>query len=153
AIDPDPDRQAVRQAWADRDKAVLRRLAEPARADRLEPSAIVLLAHTLGEGGANRDRAAAVDLLRRGRPPHTRDVLVNKWLGYYLAEQGPDGRSEAIRYYTLAYALQPATGHDLAHLLDDMGRGEEAGAIFRELAELDVELTDRTRNLACFGRL
>jgi tetratricopeptide (TPR) repeat protein len=152
-IDPHPDRQGVRRAWIDDDRVALRRLAEPERVSRLEPAVIVLLADALGQWGPRRDGAAAVTLLRRGRLRYPRDAQLNQWLAHYLEEQGPEGRSEAIQYYSLAYALQPAAGHDLAHLLADRGRGEEAEAIFGELAALSFDAVVRTRNLACFGRL
>ncbi|HEX8203444.1 MAG TPA: tetratricopeptide repeat protein, partial [Isosphaeraceae bacterium] len=150
-LDPDPDRQLVRHAWAAGDLASLRRLAEPGRADRMDPATINLLADALDAVSLGSDSAAVVSLLKRGQLQHPRDVWLNVHLGSHLAEQGPEGSMEAIRYYSMAYTLQPETGHRLAHLLADRGRGEEAEAIFAELAEHDDEPETRARNLTCYG--
>src|SRR5262249_21938873 len=57
---------------------------------------------------------------------------------------------EALVYYQVARALRPATAHELAHLLENMGRGEEAEAVIRELTQLDPR---DARHLGCCGRL
>ena len=60
------------------------------------------------------------------------------WANYVLAdalsELRPAAREEAVRYYTAARSLRPETAHVLAHLLDEMGRGDEALAVFADLA-------------------
>src|SRR5262249_9786421 len=64
-------------------------------------------------------------------------------------EVSPPAREEAVRYYTAARALRPETAHQLAHLLDLMGRVEETQAVF---ADLVARRPDDARNLACYGR-
>ena len=95
------------------------------------------------------DREAAVGLLRRAVARHPDDVWVNYGLAQALARLRPALREEAVRYYTAARALRPETAHDLAHLLDAMGRGVEAEATFRDLVD---RRSDTARHLACFGR-
>src|SRR5262249_53708022 len=119
---------------------------------RLQPATLVLLADSLDGPGPGRDSEAAIAVLRRGLLTHPRDVWINKKLGDLLATRGPEGRAEAVAFYRVAYALQPATGHELAHQLADQGRGAEAEAVFRELADLRGEPVARARDLTCLGR-
>ena len=95
------------------------------------------------------DREAAVGLLRRAVARHPDDVWVNFALAAALERLKPAPREEAVRYYTAARALRPETAHDLAHLLEEMGRGAEAEATFRDLVD---RRPDTARHLACFGR-
>lgn len=55
-----------------------------------------------------------------------------------------------MRYYTAARALRPETAHELAHLLDRMGRGDEAVAIFRDLTR---RRPNSPRHLGCLGSI
>src|SRR5262249_44225142 len=91
---------------------------------------------------------AAVALLRRAAVRHSGDIWVNYHLAGALDRLRTSTREEAVRYYTAARALRPETAHQLAHLLERMGRGAEAEAIFRDL-------TDRrprnARPLTCLG--
>jgi tetratricopeptide (TPR) repeat protein len=153
AIDPEPSRLALRRSWAARDTAALLRIAAPEAIDRLEPTAIVLLASALAEPGPRHDLNAAIAALRRGLLRHPRDAQIHFALASDLARRDPAGRAEAIPHYLVAFALEPATGHEFAHLLADRGRSEEAEAIFEELAALEVSAPDRVRNLSCFGEL
>ena len=66
---------------------------------------------------------------------HPGDVWVNYALAEALDRLRPSAREEAVRYYTAARALRPETAHELAHLLERMGRGAEAEAVFRDLVE------------------
>src|SRR5262249_3732738 len=132
-IDPDPARHRLRAAWLEDDRAALRAMAATDEVNRLEPPSLTLLAVILADGG---DRPAAVEVLRRGLLRHPFDVRLNFDLARDLAEQGPEGRVEALGYYRVARALRPENGHELAHLLKDRGRSEEAEAIFRDLSRL-----------------
>jgi serine/threonine-protein kinase len=152
ALDLEPTRQAVRRTWAADDTAELRRLAVPESVARLQPEAVALLAKALGEAKEDRDLPAAIAVLRRGLLRHPRDVRLNELLGSYLSRQ-PDGGDAAISHYLVARALQPASGHNLAHLLEARGRVEEAEAIFRELAALRSTPTEHVWNLGCLGKL
>ena len=61
-------------------------------------------------------------LLRPAVGRHPGDVWVNYYLARALDEPAPSAREEAARYYTAARALRPETAHELAHLLERMGR-------------------------------
>jgi serine/threonine-protein kinase len=152
ALDPEPTRLAVRRAFAHHDGVALRRMAAPESIDQLEPIAVILLAQVLAVG-PDHDLDVAIATLRNGLLRYPRDVRLNWLLGFFLQDTGPEGHSEAIPYYRVAFALQPATGHQLAHLLSEQGRGEEALAVSHELAELGVPVVERFRNLTCYGTL
>ena len=107
--------------------AALRALSQDRQVAELPPASILQLASALREAG---DPAAAVSLLESAAQRYPDDV----WINYNLAEvlAGlPARREEAVRYYTAARALRPETAHNLGHLLDQMGRGEDAIATFR----------------------
>ena len=87
-------------------------------------------------------------LLRPAAGRHPGDVWVNYDLAGALDRLRPSAREEAVRYYTAARALRPETAHELAHLLERMGRGAEAEAVFRDLADRRPE---NARHLACLG--
>ena len=53
-----------------------------------------------------------------------------------------------MRYYTAARSLRPESAHNLGHLLDEMGRTEDAIATFRALVK--VRLTE-ARNVGCLA--
>jgi serine/threonine-protein kinase len=126
------------------DPARLKSLAtEPGAAELPAPTAVLLS----GALERARDRDTAVGLLRQAVIQHPDDVWVNFTLAGTLQKMAPAPRDEAVRYYTAARALRPETAHDLAHLLEETGRGDEAVATFRALAALRPD----SRNLACFG--
>jgi tetratricopeptide (TPR) repeat protein len=91
--------------------------------------------------------AAAVSLLESAAQRFPDDV----WINYSLAEAlagVPARREEAVRYYTAARALRPESAHNLGHLLDQMGRGEDAIATFRALVKVRP---GESRNIGCLG--
>ena len=149
AADADDYRDRLRALLAVDDRkavaAKLKALADEPRAAELPAPTAVLLGVALEGAG---DREAAVGLLRRAVARHPDDVWVNFGLAGALARLRPAPREEAVRYYTAARALRPETAHDLAHLLDEMGRGAEAEATFRDLVD---RRPDNARHLACFG--
>ena len=53
-----------------------------------------------------------------------------------------------MRYYTAARALRPESAHNLGHLLDQIGRGEDAIATFRALVKVQPA---EARNIGCMG--
>ena len=55
-----------------------------------------------------------------------------------------------MRYYTAARALRPESAHNLGHLLDQMGRGEDAIATFRALVKVRPA---EARNIGCLGTI
>jgi tetratricopeptide (TPR) repeat protein len=147
--DPDPYRDRLRAALLTED---LGSKAEALRALAAAPEAAGLPAATtglLGQALANAGQAeAAVALLRQAAVQYPDDVWVNYILAEVLNGRGPSARAEAVRYYTAARVLRPATAHALAHLLARMGRGAEAEAVFRDLAGRRPE---DPRHFACLG--
>jgi tetratricopeptide (TPR) repeat protein len=118
-------------------------LAADPKAAELPPASAVLLASGL------RDAAAAVALLLVAAGRHPDDVWVNHTLATRLGQLRPAPRQEQVRYYTAARAVRPETAHDLAHLLETMGRTDEALAVF---ADLVARRPADARHLACYGR-
>ncbi len=133
--DPDPYRDQIRKALLAEDRrreaAALKALAAAPEAAGLPAPTAVLMGRALAESG---EAEAAVGLLRPAAFRHPGDVWVNHALAGALDKLGLPNREEAVRYYTAARALRPETAHDLAHLLERMGRGTEAEAVFRDLA-------------------
>jgi superkiller protein 3 len=62
----------------------------------------------------------------------------------------PPQTEEAVRFYSVARALQPETAHELAHALESRGRGDEAVVVFRDLTGLRRE---NGRHWRCLGKL
>jgi serine/threonine-protein kinase len=109
----------------------------------LPPASILLFASALRVAG----HPAAVPVLESAAQLHPDDV----WINYHLAEvlaETPKRREEAVRYYTAARALRPESAHNLAHLLDQMGRVEDAIATFRALVQVRP---GEARNIGCLG--
>ncbi len=124
----------------------LRALSQDRQVADLPPASILQLASALREAG---DPAAAVSLLESAAQRCPDDV----WINYHLAEvlAGlPKRREEAVRYYTAARALRPESAHNLGHLLDEMGRGEDAIATFRALVKVRPA---EARNIGCLGKI
>ncbi|MGO9470013.1 MAG: tetratricopeptide repeat protein [Isosphaeraceae bacterium] len=150
AADADPFRDKVRAAILEPDvkarEAALRTLAADPEAPVLPPPSAVLLATALRSLKAVEP---AVALLRAVVGRHPDDVWANYVLADALRELRPAPREEAVRYYTAARSLRPETAHALAHLLDEMGRGDEALAVFADLAD---RRPDDATNLTCYCR-
>jgi serine/threonine-protein kinase len=142
AADADPFRDRVRASLLGDDAAARQALAADPKAAELSPPSAVLLAAVLG------DPAAAVTLLRTTASRHPDDLWVNYDLAVRLGQLRPPPREEQVRYYSAARAVRPETAHDLAHVLDNLGRTEEALAAF---ADLVARRPADARNLACYG--
>jgi serine/threonine-protein kinase len=124
----------------------LRALSQDRQVAELPPASILQLASALREAG---DPAAAVPLFESAAQRFPDDV----WINYNLAEVlagFPERREEAVRYYTAARALRPESAHNLGHLLDRMGRGEDAIATFRALVKVRP---GEARNIGCLGTI
>jgi serine/threonine-protein kinase len=145
AADPDPFRDRVRAAVLGPDEtarqAALVKLAASSEAAELPTPSAVLLGTTL------KDSAAAVALLRAASGRHPDDVWVNHTLAKRLGELRPAPREEQVRYYAMARAVRPESAHELAHLLDEMGRADEALAVF---ADLTARRASDPRRLMCY---
>jgi hypothetical protein len=147
--DPDPYRDRLRKTLLTEDRrreadALKALAAAPDAADLPAPTA-VLLGKTLADNGQVE---AAVALLRAAAGQHPGDIWVNYGLAAALDRLRPAAREEAVRYYTATRALRPEKAHELAHLLDRMGRGVEAEVVFRDLTNRRPE---NVRQLACLA--
>ncbi len=127
-------------------RAALRSLYQERQFDELPPASILQFASALREAG---DPAAAASVLESEAQRHPDDFWINYNLAEVLAE-GPERREEAVRYYTAARALRPESAHNLGHLLDRMGRGDEATATFRALVKLRP---GEARNIGCLATI
>ncbi len=125
--------------------AALRALYEDRQFAELPPASILQFASALREAG----HPAAVSVLESAAQLYPDDVWINYNLAQALAEL-PTRREEAVRYYTAARALRPESAHNLGHLLDRMGRGDDAIATFRALVK--VRPTE-ARNIGCLGTI
>ena len=123
AADPDAYRDRVRAALLRSDPKLqeteLRALAADPAAAQLPPPSALLLAAALASCKAFEP---AVALLRAVTGRHPDDVWANYELAATLRDFRPTARDEAVRYYTAARALRPATAHALGHLLDADGK-------------------------------
>jgi len=149
AADSDPFRDKVRAAILERDvkaqETGLRKLAAEPEAAVLPPTSAVLLASALRKLKAVEP---AVTVLRAVVGRHPQDVWANYVLAATLTDLRPPAREEAVRYYTAARSLRPETAHALAHLLDEMGRRDEALTVF---ADLVARRPKDPCNLGCYG--
>ncbi len=149
AVDGDDYRDRLRNLLAADDRravaAQLKALADEPRAAQLPAATAVLLCLALqGEG----EFEAAVGLLRQAVMRHPDDFWVNFALAGSLERLSPTPREEAVRYFSVARGLRPDTAHELAHLLDRMGRSAEAEATFRDLVD---RRNHDPRDLTCLG--
>jgi tetratricopeptide (TPR) repeat protein len=149
AADPNPFRNRVRAALLLTDvknqETDLRALAADPAAVELSPASALLLAAALRERKAFEP---AVELLRAVAGRHPDDVWVNYELADMLVALRPSARDEALRYFSAARAIRPETAHELAHLLETMGRVDEAMSVF---ADLIARRPHHAGNWTCYG--
>jgi eukaryotic-like serine/threonine-protein kinase len=132
-----PDFQNQREA--------LRSLYEDRQFAELPPASILQFASALREAG----HPAAVSVLESAAQHYPDDVWINYALAQALAEV-PTRREEAVRYYTAARALRPESAHNLGHLLDQIGRSEDAIVTFRALVKVRPM---EARNIGCLATI
>ncbi len=138
-LDPDPWRNALRNALsfpdrAERKRAVLRLAAAPDVAAQPSPT-ITLLAAALREAG---EPGEAIRLLEPARFRH-RDVWIYQELGLSLREARPPRREAALRAFTAATTLRPEMGLELARSLSETGQTVEAISVLEEVARRQPE--------------
>jgi serine/threonine-protein kinase len=151
AVDPDPTRERLRALWAQSDpKAQRGPLLELAREADPRAWSAASLSMLAGALYAAEERDAAIALLRRAQAHQPGDVWLNFTLAAWLQAMRPPREDEAIGYYRAARALRPETAHELAHLLNWWGRGEEAVTVFEDLVRLRP---GDGRHWLCYGRL
>jgi eukaryotic-like serine/threonine-protein kinase len=145
--DPDPWRNELRAAFGLPDKTArlvaLRGLAKSAKFSELAAVSLHLLGKALHLAG---DDVEAESVLRQAQRRHPRDIWINHSLGTVL--EALARREEAIRYYTAARSIRPATAHSLAHALDAHDEPDEAIAVFRDLVGIRP---DSAWHLSCLG--
>jgi eukaryotic-like serine/threonine-protein kinase len=151
AADPDDTRDRLRELWSRSDakgqRGSLLDLAKRADPRGWPPTSLLLMARALF---AADEGDAAVALLRSAQVHQPGDVWLNYTLASSLEAMKPPRADEAIAYYTAARAMQPETAHELAHLLEARGRGDEAAAVFADLVRLRP---GDARHRLCYGRL
>ncbi|MGO9467684.1 MAG: tetratricopeptide repeat protein, partial [Isosphaeraceae bacterium] len=133
-LDPDQERNRLRALLEQSDlkphRQVLRAMANQAEVIEFGPSTALLLARILTKA---EDEAGAIAVLRAAVIRYPADAWTNFELATLLNRAQPRKLDEAIRYYTVARALRPDSGWDLAQVLQQQGRDDEALALDREL--------------------
>ncbi len=100
------------------------------------PSTALLLASSLDRAGEGNN---AIAILRTAVARYPGDVWTNLELAKLLRNAKPPHREDAIRYYTAARALRPETGFELAEVLNEQGRSDDAETIYQELVRRNPE--------------
>jgi serine/threonine-protein kinase len=147
AADSDAWRTQLRLALAEPDRnlrlATLRELANSVAQDGLPPIALAVLGEALLRAG---DAKTAEAVLRPAQRQYPRDLELSLAVAQALEELSR--RPEAIRYYMMARAIRPQSGHSLAHALMSEQESDEAIAVFRDLIRLSPSVA---RHYACLG--
>ena len=126
AIDADPWRNALRDAWSELDADRLERLAATAFEQSQSPFSLGLLGRALTGLGRSK---SALDFYRRACSVHPHDARLCHDHAMLVRADGPLGDpATAIRLLWMACASQP----DDAHLLTDLGLAMLSGAEDKE---------------------
>jgi tetratricopeptide (TPR) repeat protein len=113
-VDPDPDRNGLRDALEKGDRRALVKMARSSEAAFLPPPTLVLLGVALFHQEAEKE---AVALFRQAQRRHPDDFWINHELAWCLLSMKSPRTEEAIRFFTAAVALRnqtPATHDHLA---------------------------------------
>ena len=103
-VDPDPKREAIREAGLHGDLELLYALAMELEVGRHPPQTLSLLGMHLNDASASE---AAARLLGRALLHHPDDLWIVFELGRGLAESEPPRHREALRCFKAAVALRP----------------------------------------------
>jgi eukaryotic-like serine/threonine-protein kinase len=123
----------------------LHELARSAARANLPPITLALLGEELLRAG---DATAAEAILRGAQRQYPGDLGLSLALAQALEKLSR--RPEAIRYYMMARALRPESGHALAHSLERVQETDEAIAVFRDLIRLSP---GAARHYSCLGKM
>jgi tetratricopeptide (TPR) repeat protein len=137
AADPDPYRNAVRDAISNHDLKTLQDRAHDPELARQPASLLNRLAIAINMEG---DHEEATNVWQKAQFLHPHDFWVTKNLGRHLFWRNPPRWDEAIHYCSLAVALRPesATAHrDLGFALAQRGRSNEAQRSIQSALALD----------------
>ena len=139
-LDPEPAHNRLRTLLAQSDlkshRQALIKMANEAGLVEYGPSTALLLARSLNRA---EEENKAVAILRTAVARYPGDVWTNLELATLLTHAKPPNREDAIRYYSAARALRPETGFDLAEVLEEQGRSDDAEAIYQELVRRNPE--------------
>jgi tetratricopeptide (TPR) repeat protein/serine/threonine protein kinase len=138
AADADPVRDQLRRALGQEpiDRPALERLAAADGLTALPAPTLVLLGRSLQRAGAAQE---AITVLRQAQERYPDDFWVNQDLGYNLLVIGPSRLQEALRFYTVALGLRPASPGvrvNLGHIFDNLGDYSGAVAAYQEAIRL-----------------
>ena len=149
AADADAWRGRLRLGLTEPDRetrlTTLRELARSAAPPNLPPITLSLLGEELLRAG---DATAAEAILRPAQRQYPGDLGLSLALAQTLEKLSR--RPEAIRYYMMARALRPESGHALAHSLEHEHETDEAIAVFRDLIRLSP---NAARHYSCLGKM
>ena len=149
AADADAWRGRLRRGLTEPDREMrvttLRELARAAAPPDLPPMTLSLLGEELLRAG---DATAAEAILRRAQRQYPGDLALSLALAQALEKLSR--RPEAVRYYMMARALRPESGHALAHSLEQQHETDEAIAVFRDLIRLSPNVA---RHYLCLGKI
>jgi tetratricopeptide (TPR) repeat protein len=140
-LDPDPWRNALRDAMTMRDRREQRqtvaRLAEsPGIVDQPSPTVTLLAAALRGAGDWN----AAIALMESARFRNPGDPWVHHELGLARRQARPPRTEDALRAFSAATAIRPEMGYELATTLEETGRTGEAISILEDVARRQPEV-------------
>ena len=144
--DPDPRRNAIRDAVAKGDAPALRQRAHDPDVASQPVATLDRLGNALVQA---REFDEAVALLRQAQRLHPHDFWINHDLAYAFASSEPAQYDEAIRYYTAAVALRPVSpgaNTDLGFALQEKGRIDEAIVYYDKAIELDPKYASAYSN-------
>ena len=140
-------RRQLRLALTERDRnmrlATLRKLASAVAQADFPPVTVAILGEGLLHAG---DAKTAEAVLRPAQRQYPRHLELSLALAQTLDQLSR--RPEAIRYYMMARAIQPQSGHSLAHALLSEHESDEAIAVFRDLIRVSPSVV---RHYACLG--
>jgi tetratricopeptide (TPR) repeat protein len=148
AIDPDPWRARIREAVRRKDFEALAKLADAPELAEQSPLTLQRLGWLLCERAGRRELGIAV--LRRAQARYVSDFWINGTLGQQLRIASPPRREEAVRFCSVAVALQPSNAGalvNLANALKDQGNLDEAVACYRKAIDQRGDYADAYNNL------
>jgi tetratricopeptide (TPR) repeat protein len=146
-VDPDPWRDRVRDILEGNGTRDLKGLLTTIRASELNPATAVLLSAMTRDTNATE---RMVEVLLEVRRRYPSDFWVNHQLAEGLTSLGPARQEEAIRYFTVAAALQPDSpgAHlNLGNALGKKGLRNEALAEYGEAIRLQKDYAGAHINL------
>ena len=139
AADPDPWRNRLRDCVPDRDLDALREHGRTADLGVLPATTAHLLGMLLIGAG---DREAGVEVLRRARRHHPRDLVILHDLGYQLTALDPPRWDEALGCFLAALTVRPDSSYvwnSYGRALGPIGRSEEAEQAFHRALAFSEE--------------